>query len=230
VALDLKGDYAAAREHLKKAIEVAPVDRKNRALRLMAFSYAFESNADEAEKYEKQVFDAQPRARPHQCIRATGGEEETGRRLVGLGKPSDESEFRLSSQRNRRNILSDQFTTPRIAGLAFLISISEVVPVEGGAQISWRRFREWIVEHETFHFRRAFQQSPHELKNPTIAAVVAEGGKPHLPVQAGLMWGNPEWPAIHLPRLVLELIRQPGFSVVRAFDADFGTSGRHDCE
>ena len=59
VALDLKGDYAAAREHLKKAIEVAPVDQKNRALRVMAFSYAFESNSNEAEKYEKQVFDAQ---------------------------------------------------------------------------------------------------------------------------------------------------------------------------
>jgi tetratricopeptide (TPR) repeat protein len=58
VALDLKGDYAAAREHLKKAIEVAPPGQKNRALRVMAVSYAFESNSDEAEKYEKQVFDA----------------------------------------------------------------------------------------------------------------------------------------------------------------------------
>jgi tetratricopeptide (TPR) repeat protein len=59
VAFDLKGDYAAAREHLKKAIEVAPADQKNRALRVMAFSYAFESNSNEAEKYEKQVFAAQ---------------------------------------------------------------------------------------------------------------------------------------------------------------------------
>jgi len=58
VSLDLKGDYAAAREHLKKAIEVAPADEKNRALRVMAFSYAFEGNSAEAEKYEKQVFDA----------------------------------------------------------------------------------------------------------------------------------------------------------------------------
>jgi tetratricopeptide (TPR) repeat protein len=58
IALDLKGDYAAAREHLKKAIDVAPPDQKNRALRVMAFSYAFESNSAEAEKYEKQVFDA----------------------------------------------------------------------------------------------------------------------------------------------------------------------------
>lgn len=58
IALDLKGNYAAAREHLKKAIEVASADQKNRALRVMAFSYAFESNATEAEKYEKQAFDA----------------------------------------------------------------------------------------------------------------------------------------------------------------------------
>jgi tetratricopeptide (TPR) repeat protein len=58
IALDLKGDYALAREHLKKAIEVAPPDQKNRALRVMAFSYAFESNSAEAEKYEKQAFDA----------------------------------------------------------------------------------------------------------------------------------------------------------------------------
>jgi len=58
VALDLKGDYAAAREHLTEAIEVAPADQKNRALRVMAISYAFESNSAEAEKYEKQVFDA----------------------------------------------------------------------------------------------------------------------------------------------------------------------------
>jgi tetratricopeptide (TPR) repeat protein len=58
VALDLKGDYAAAREHLKKAIDVAPADQKNRAVRVMAFSYAFEGNSAEAEKYEKQVFDA----------------------------------------------------------------------------------------------------------------------------------------------------------------------------
>jgi len=58
IALDLKGEYPVAREHLKKAIDLAPPDQKNRALRVMAFSYAFESNSREAEKYEKQAFDA----------------------------------------------------------------------------------------------------------------------------------------------------------------------------
>lgn len=58
IALDLKGDYAAAREHLNKAIEVASPDQRNRALRVMAVSYAFESNSADAERYEKRVFDA----------------------------------------------------------------------------------------------------------------------------------------------------------------------------
>ena len=58
IALDLKGDYSAAREHLKKAMEAASgPDQKNRAMRVMAVSYAFEKNAAEAEKYEKPVFD-----------------------------------------------------------------------------------------------------------------------------------------------------------------------------
>ena len=58
VALDLKGDYAAAQEHLTKAIEAAPQASKQQALRVMAFSYAFESNAAKAAQYETQVIDA----------------------------------------------------------------------------------------------------------------------------------------------------------------------------
>lgn len=58
IALDLKGNYTEAREHLKKAIDAAAgPDQKNRAMRVMAVSYAFEKNAAEAEKYEKPVFD-----------------------------------------------------------------------------------------------------------------------------------------------------------------------------
>ena len=36
---------------------MAPPEQKNRAMRVMAVSFAFESNSAEAEKYEKQVFD-----------------------------------------------------------------------------------------------------------------------------------------------------------------------------
>lgn len=59
VVLDLKGEYAEARQHLQKAINVAPADAKPRALRVMGMSYAFESKASETAKYHQQVFDAQ---------------------------------------------------------------------------------------------------------------------------------------------------------------------------
>jgi tetratricopeptide (TPR) repeat protein len=58
IALDLKGNYAGAREHLAKAIESASAENKQQALRAMAISYAFEKNANEATKFERQVFDA----------------------------------------------------------------------------------------------------------------------------------------------------------------------------
>jgi tetratricopeptide (TPR) repeat protein len=58
IALDLKGDYAKAREHFTQVIDLAPADSKSQARRAMAMSYAFEGKADEAAKFEQQVFDA----------------------------------------------------------------------------------------------------------------------------------------------------------------------------
>jgi len=58
IALDLKANYPEARQHFVKAIEVAPADSKQQALRAMAMSYAFGGNPDEAAKFEKQVFEA----------------------------------------------------------------------------------------------------------------------------------------------------------------------------
>ena len=56
IALDLKGDYAAAKEHFTKAIDLAPASAKDQALRSMAISYAFESNPYKAAESEMQVF------------------------------------------------------------------------------------------------------------------------------------------------------------------------------
>jgi len=57
-ALDLKGNYAEAREHLAKAIEAAPSDSKPQALRAMAISYVFEGDPFKASESEMQVFNA----------------------------------------------------------------------------------------------------------------------------------------------------------------------------
>ena len=56
VALDLKANYSEAREHLEKAIELAPARSKQQALRALAISYAFEGNAYKASESEMQVF------------------------------------------------------------------------------------------------------------------------------------------------------------------------------
>jgi tetratricopeptide (TPR) repeat protein len=60
--LDLEGQYAEARQHLQKAIEIAPEADRNAALSTMAQSYAFEGNAAEAAKYYQRVFDGQVKA------------------------------------------------------------------------------------------------------------------------------------------------------------------------
>lgn len=58
VVLDLQGNYSEARKHFTKAIEVAPAELKQQALRSMAFSYAFEGNANKAADFETPVFNA----------------------------------------------------------------------------------------------------------------------------------------------------------------------------
>jgi tetratricopeptide (TPR) repeat protein len=55
MALDLKGDYTAARNHFTQAIDLAPADSKPQAQRALAVSYAFEGNAYQAAELEVQV-------------------------------------------------------------------------------------------------------------------------------------------------------------------------------
>ncbi len=57
IALDLAGRYGAARQHLNRAIELAPPDGKLPALNAMAVSYAFECKAGEGATFYKQAFD-----------------------------------------------------------------------------------------------------------------------------------------------------------------------------
>lgn len=55
-ALDLKGDYAEARKHLQRAIDLADADHKSGALRTIAISYAFERNVKEETTYGWQAY------------------------------------------------------------------------------------------------------------------------------------------------------------------------------
>ena len=58
MALDLKGDYAEAQKHFAKAIDAAPADAKDQALRATAVSYAFAGDTFKAAESELKVFSA----------------------------------------------------------------------------------------------------------------------------------------------------------------------------
>lgn len=59
VALDLQGNYDAARKHLTKAIDIVPPQQVVQPLRVMAVSYAFQCNTDKSAEYERRAFDLQ---------------------------------------------------------------------------------------------------------------------------------------------------------------------------
>ena len=84
-ALDLKGEYAKAQEHLTKAVEVAPTDSKQQALRALAFSYAFQGDAFKAAEPEMQVFNA--RLAKGDPIAAAETCDELARIYLELGDP-----------------------------------------------------------------------------------------------------------------------------------------------
>lgn len=85
VALDLKGDYATAHEHFNKAIEVAPDDAKQQALRALAISYTFEGDAFKASEPELQVFNA--RLAKSDTVGAAETCNELARIYLELGDP-----------------------------------------------------------------------------------------------------------------------------------------------
>jgi tetratricopeptide (TPR) repeat protein len=85
IALDLKGDYAEAREHLTKAIEDAPADSKQQAQRALAVSYAFEGDAYKASEPELEVFNA--RLAKKDSVGAAETCNELARIYLELGDP-----------------------------------------------------------------------------------------------------------------------------------------------
>jgi tetratricopeptide (TPR) repeat protein len=60
--LDMDGKYADARQHIQKAIDLAPETGQNPALSTMGVAYVFEGNAAESAKYYQKVFDRQIQA------------------------------------------------------------------------------------------------------------------------------------------------------------------------
>ena len=85
MALDLKGEYAEAREHFTKAIEAAPADSKQQAQRALAISYVFEGDAYKASEPELEVFNA--RLAKKDSVGAAETCNELARIYLELGDP-----------------------------------------------------------------------------------------------------------------------------------------------
>ena len=85
MALDLKGEYAEAREHFTKAIEAALADSKQQAQRALAISYVFEGDAYKASEPELEVFNA--RSAKNDLVGAAETCNELARIYLELGDP-----------------------------------------------------------------------------------------------------------------------------------------------
>jgi tetratricopeptide (TPR) repeat protein len=59
IALDLTLDFARARRHLSRALELSSADDRPQVLSALAVSYAFEAKAREASTFYKRLLDAQ---------------------------------------------------------------------------------------------------------------------------------------------------------------------------
>ncbi len=91
IALDLKGDYKEAREHLAKAIELAPPGTSDLVLGAMGVSYAFEADAKNAAVYYRRLFDEQEKA--GNLAGAAGTANALGRVYLESGLPRDAAEW-----------------------------------------------------------------------------------------------------------------------------------------
>jgi tetratricopeptide (TPR) repeat protein len=83
IALDLKSEYAEARFHFSQALDFAPSEARMQVLQATAISYAFEGKADEAARFEEQIFSV--RSGNSDFVGAAGTANELGRIYLESG-------------------------------------------------------------------------------------------------------------------------------------------------
>ena len=110
-ALDLKGNYAEAREHFAKAIELAGDDgSRDQALRMMGVSWTFVCDARQATPFFRRVFDR--RLKASDFPGAAEEANEIGRVLLELGDVNGAQQWYRTgfdtSQRDPKQSASDR--------------------------------------------------------------------------------------------------------------------------
>src|SRR5262245_26903857 len=77
---------------------------------------------------------------------------------------------------------------------------------------------------------RTLKQSEDQCDQPLIFVWRSQGGKPHLPVEPGLVRRTPTGHAFHVAGFPLEFVREPINPVDAPFEDDFAAVLRHHAE
>jgi tetratricopeptide (TPR) repeat protein len=91
IALDLQSEYAKARVHLERALELASDETRPQAISALGVSYAFERNAASAAKYYQDLFDVSMKA--GRLDGAAAAANALGRVYLESGDPSNAAEW-----------------------------------------------------------------------------------------------------------------------------------------
>lgn len=83
IALDLKGEYTEARSQFSQALDLSPFASRTQVLQATAISYAFDGKADEAARFEEQIFSV--RSGNSDFVGAAGTANELGRIYLESG-------------------------------------------------------------------------------------------------------------------------------------------------
>src|SRR5207247_2851702 len=113
-------------------------------------------------------------------------------------------------QSDFRAIQSFALAPPPVSGRAARCEVGEMIFVQHGAEVARRFFGKRILFEQREHLRGPLGQANQEVHKPRIAAIITEGGEPHLPVESRLVRRDEGGPALRVPWLPFEMVSQPG--------------------
>ena len=138
--------------------------------------------------------------------------------------------FSIVSKGDSGKIIAFWLAPPPCAGFSTGSEIGEMIIVNDGANVTRRGIGKRVAFEQRQDFRRTLQKADAEIDEPWVAPVIAEGGKPHLPIQSRLMWGDEFRPSFEIAGLVFEFVFEPCDAVVAALDHNLGARRGHDSE
>src|SRR5205823_5748743 len=125
-------------------------------------------------------------------------------------------------------ILTQPLTCPPGAVASPGFRVREPIAIQHRAYVSRPAPLERIAFEKPQDLAIGFEQPDTQILKPRVIIESAQRGKPHLPVEPGLMRSDPWRPAVDVASLVLEFVLDPRSAILRSFENDFRPGRRHD--